>query len=92
MVTLVEWHTAAVIVSPLSATIYGLNRSYAAQGCEVASLTEGMAASVIQHPLLARAGIWNFVHGAGDGFPTLHGGHHGMFNAHKGMLADGIPI
>ena len=36
-----------------------LLHSYAAQGCGVASLAEGMAVPLIQFPLRVRAGIWN---------------------------------
>ena len=32
-----------------------------------------------------------FVHGAGDGSPNIHEGHHGIFDVHQLMLANGTP-
>ena len=42
--------------------------------------------------LLARTGIWNLFHGAGDSSHTLQQGHCGIYNVHQRMLADGTPV
>ena len=35
---------------------------------------------------------FEFGHGAGDSLPTLRDGHHGIFDVHKLMLADGPSV
>ena len=73
-------------------TLSILLRPYGARGCRVASLAEGTAVALMQRPLLVRAGILQFVHGAGDSLPALREGHHGVFNAHQLLPADGTPV
>ena len=63
--------------------------SCAAQGCGVASLTEGVAVPLMKWPLSVRVGIFEFGQGPGDSSPPLH---KGIFNVHQLMPADETPV
>ena len=64
-----------------------LLRLYLAQCCGVASLAEDVGV-----PSAGWSKNFEFGHGADDSLPTLREIHHGIFNVHRLMLADGTPV
>ena len=52
----------------------------------------GTAVPLMPMPSAGESNNLEFVYGAGDISPTLREGHHGIFNVHQPLLADGTPV